>query len=139
MGHWELFLAVLAQLVALGGLILAVAKMISTRLDKRFSDAEQSSERIRMDGVKHWDERFDMRDRLIDELGRRLDANLGDHALLREEYRRLATEQADLRVHLAETYTSREVYIETIAGIHFKLDKLADRLAKGSKTDRAQS
>lgn len=124
MTDWSLILAAIGQVIAIGALGLAAFSAISRQLDRRFAGAES----LRAESGKHWDERFDVRDRVIDELSRRLDANQGDHTLLRTEQQRLSADVSSLRIHVAESYVPRDVYLEALGMINIKLDKLAERL-----------
>jgi hypothetical protein len=124
MSAWTLALVAVGQVIALGVLVLGIGQTWSRHLDRRFEEMD----RVRQVASEHWDERFDLRDRLIDELTTRINDNLTDHALLRKELTRLQRELNDLRVRVAQDYVTRETYLETVAGVHIKLDKLADRL-----------
>jgi len=144
MDAWILILTAAGTCAALGMFGLAAVKYLSNQIDQRFSAQEASlaakfsaAEGLRLQASQHWDERFEMRDRLFEELSRRLDLAVQEHPVLRSEIEMVAKALGEHRVRVAEQYVPRDIWLEGIGALNIKIDKLGEKMMTHISGDRS--
>ena len=125
MSDWGLALSALGTIVALGALLRSSVRDLSDHLDRRFQEAEAR----RAEAAAAWSARMADRDSSITRLTADLREAAGEHRDIHGAIDAVRLGLDAHRSHTADTYVSREQFLEATGAIRLTLEKLSERMA----------
>jgi hypothetical protein len=111
---WHLIYVTIAFL----GMVFGFGKLLLWQFAKRLDERFVAQEKARIEGMGHWDQRFNNFENTLNEAGK--------------EWRRVERELMELKVELPHKYVRRDDYVRNQTIIESKLDAIYKAQCKGA-------